>query len=103
MEAEQDTGNLDEIEVGHMVALQSDAKDDPRPFWIAKVTAVNKTSEEHIITIHWWQTQNQDAFERRYVPEYVTQETRRGRGRQSWRRRVKHLQDIDVLTTNLLA
>lgn len=67
LEAHQNDGNLDEIEVGHTVALQCDDEDN-RPFWLAKVTAINKTADDHVISIHWWRTDD-DAYEGRYVPD----------------------------------
>lgn len=103
MDAEERDGHIDEIEVGNMVAVAAD-DENGKPLYVAKVFGVEKTGDVHNITIHWWYTDNDCAFEGRYVPEYeaVAPQATSRKGRRK-AKNVQKIQVLNILETTVLA
>lgn len=107
LEAEQGRGDVREICVTDMVAVQASSDDRKgHPFWLGKVLAVDHDAETPTITVHWWKTMASEALEGRYSPEYksVTPET--GARPRKGKRKAHAVESIDTFPrdeTNIMA
>ena len=96
-------GNLQEIEVGSLIATLADGDTLGHPFWIAKVIELIKDESQLALLslkVHWYHTTSQNAFLGKYTLEMMT--TTIGTGARKKRKTIRrvstlHLADVDII------
>jgi hypothetical protein len=96
-------GNLQEIEVGMLIATLAEDDELGHPFWIAKVLNVSKNEIDNKISslkVHWYHTTCQNAFSGKYTLEMIG--TTSGKGAKRRKKNVRrittlNLEEVDVI------
>jgi hypothetical protein len=96
-------GNLQEIEVGMLIATLAEDDELGHPFWIAKVLKVSRSEADNkllSLRVHWYHTTSQNAFSGKYSLEMIGITSGKGAKRRKKNvRRITtlNLQEVDVI------
>ena len=97
-------GDLQDIEVGTLIATLADVDDLGHPFWTAKVLELIKDEPHNkllSLKVHWYHTTYQNAFIGKYTLEMIT--TTIGRGAKRRKKNIRRITTLHLEDANMIS